>query len=489
MLNFCSPNLLKAKTVSFTMTSFFIYRQSLILLALSVSIIVSFTTLAFSQAGNVDPDPVQLFNQGQDAHEKGDLKTALKLYDKALKLAPEFPEAEFQKGVVLQILGRDSEAEQSFRRALSLRENWVLPMAGLGEMLVRAGKFSEAETILSKALELDEANLPAYVSLANLRLKAQASPEVLKNLLTKLTALPNPDASIWTARGALEIALGDRVAAKTSFARALTLESKNLLALSESTEILLAEKNYPLALAQAQTIVNYYPNSLSAKLLLARSYAESENIADALKIIDSLADQNKEVLKLRNTIIAKSSTDIGTLEKQLQGDAKNSVLLGRLCLLTRTNPAQALDYCRRASEVEPNKVSHAIGFGAALVQARQFENAVHWLRKVLPSEPENFAIHANLATALFELKRYQEAKSEFQWLSQQKPDLSIAYYFLAIAHDNLAEYSDALTNYKKFLQLADSKQNQLEIDKVNLRLPSLEKQIKNGDGTKKGRKS
>jgi tetratricopeptide (TPR) repeat protein len=101
---------------------------------------------------------------------------------------------------------------------------------------------------------------------------------------------------------------------------------------------------------------------------------------------------------------------------------------------------------------------------------------------LLSFDPENFAIHANLATALFELKRYAEAKPEFQWLIAKKSDLAIAYYFLAIAHDNLAEYSQALTNYQKFLQIADAKQNQLEIEKVNFRLPILEKQIKSGKG-------
>jgi hypothetical protein len=56
--------------------------------------------------------------------------------------------------------------------------------------------------------------------------------------------------------------------------------------------------------------------------------------------------------------------------------------------------------------------------------------------------------------------------------------LAIAYYFLAIAHDNLGEYMDAMANYQQFLKLADATSNKLEIEKVNLRLPVLQKQIK-----------
>jgi hypothetical protein len=61
----------------------------------------------------------------------------------------------------------------------------------------------------------------------------------------------------------------------------------------------------------------------------------------------------------------------------------------------------------------------------------------------------------------------------------------VAHYFIATAHDYLGEYQAALTAYELFLAGADTKTNQLEIDKVNLRLPSLRRQIKMGQGAKR----
>jgi len=90
----------------------------------------------------------------------------------------------------------------------------------------------------------------------------------------------------------------------------------------------------------------------------------------------------------------------------------------------------------------------------------------------------------NLATALFQLKRYNEAKVQFQWITGKQPDNVVAYYFLAIAHDELSEYGDAMANYQIFLRKADPKTNQLEIDKVNLRLPVLQRQLDAGKGRK-----
>ncbi|HLL99568.1 MAG TPA: tetratricopeptide repeat protein, partial [Pyrinomonadaceae bacterium] len=201
---------------------------------------------------------------------------------------------------------------------------------------------------------------------------------------------------------------------------------------------------------------------------------------------DETGVANPEVAALKESITAKGSTDVGGLEKQLEKDQKNAVILGRLCSLTRaSNPAKSLEYCRRAAEAEPGNVNHAVGYGAALVQAKQFENAAVLLRRIVGIAPDNFTARANLATALFQLKRYNEAKYEYQWLAEKKPDLAIAYYFLAISHDSLGEYLDAMANYQQFLKLADAQANQIEIDKVNLRLPALQKQIK--ENGKKGK--
>ena len=57
-----------------------------------------------------DADPVKLFERGQNAHARGDLLKALEFYEEAIKVRPEFPEAEFQKGNVLVGLGRDRKS-------------------------------------------------------------------------------------------------------------------------------------------------------------------------------------------------------------------------------------------------------------------------------------------------------------------------------------------------------------------------------------------
>ncbi len=451
---------------------------------------------AFAQDENSsDADPVEVFNKGQEAHETGDFQGAIKFYDEALKISPEFPEAEFQKGNALVSLKQFDLAEKSFRRAIELREDWTLPMSNLGALLVKQNRLTEAEPLLVKAIRLDENNFPAFVALTQIRLRLKASDESLKTLLNQLKALTDgkarTPASVWTARASLERHFGDNASAKTSLSRSLSLEPDDVYCLLERSELALAESDFSRALEDAKFAAKLAPNELNPKILIVRIQADSGSPEEALKSLEALSENEKkdlQVVSIKNAILANSASGaegVAALEKLLEANPKNASILGRLCVLSRNvDINKALNYCQRASEIEPNNINHAVGFGAALVKAKQFPNAINLFRKLLEIAPDNYTAHANLALSLFELKRYDDSLIEYQWLSDSKPDVSVTYYFMAIIHDNLGNYLDALGNYQKFLKLADPKINQLEIDKVNLRLPTLTKQA---DG-KKGRK-
>lgn len=460
----------------------------LFLALVAVATLVSLLSLpAHAQDTGDDEDPVKLFQKGQDAHEKGDLKTALELYNKALELAPEFPEAEFQKGTALVSLERLEEAETSLRRASELRADWTPPMASLGALLVKTNRFAEAEKLLNQAIKLDGQNFPALAALTDLYIKTKASPERLKLLHAQLELLSmkmRPPVSVWVSRAAVERMLGDKTAARTSASKALALDPKNIPALHERGEAALALGDFTAAQNDADSILKLSPNLLSAKLLAVRARSAAGNLDEALKALDALDERSKqtaEFKELQKAILAArsdSGDNLPELEKILAQDPKNIDALARLCAASRrAEPAKALDYCRRAAELEPANVSHAIGYAAALVQAKKFDPAVLILRRVLSAAPDNFTAHANLGTALFELKRYPEAITEFEWLIEKKPDLVMGYYFLGFAYDLTEKYPEAMIHYKKFLSLADSSYNKTQIEDVNLRLPGLAKQI------------
>ena len=181
------------------------------LMALTTAIIFSTAIVAKAQGNTAADDPVALFNKAQEIHEKGDLAGAIQLYDKALKIMPEFPEAEYQRGIAMLALGKTDEAEKGFRRAVELRADWSLALSSLGSVLVQQAKYVEAGTVLAKAIDLDAQNFPALLAMTDLRLKTNAANPLLTELLARITELStkaNPPASVWVAKAELQRALG-----------------------------------------------------------------------------------------------------------------------------------------------------------------------------------------------------------------------------------------------------------------------------------------
>ncbi len=460
------------------------YLRQILASVLTVYLFAFLAYPVFGQEEEQAEDPVAAFNQAQDLHEKGDLAGAIKLYEKALKIEPAFPEAEYQRGMAEAALGCPAEAEKAFRRAIELRNDWPMPMTSLGSLLIDRGEFIEAEKLLVKAVELEPQNAVALIALTELRINNKAAPAALEDLLSKVSVLTgkvNSTAALWTAKAGLEISLKKRQAAKASVARAIALDPANKNAAFILADIALSEGDLEKARDISARLMQTPTDE--ARLLRANVLAADGNTNEAVKVLDSIQKPGSSVAELRNRIATARTTNAADLEKQAEKAPNDPVVLGRLCnLLRRDEPAKALEYCRRASEAEPANPNHAVGFGAALVQAKQYETAVTVLRKIVDIVPDNVTARANLASALFQLKRSAEARTEFIWLTAAQPKNAGPYLFLGILFDESGEYMDAMANYQQYLRLADPAAAGLDIEKVNLRLPALQKLIREGKG-------
>jgi tetratricopeptide (TPR) repeat protein len=391
-------------------------------------------------------------------------------------------------------LRRYTEAEKSFQRAMELRAAWALPQAALGALLQRTGRFDEAEKYLEGALKLEATNPVALVALTELRLRGNAPRPALENLLKRLELATQSEAttdSLWVARSQVERNLDKRAEAMASINKALALDPQNGSALMQRAELAMTAGDFESAIKDAQAARQLAPQNLSAVLYLAHVLASAGRVEDALKLLDALDDEKKrlpEVVEMRKRFtspVEPETEDRAALEKLLEQQPRNASLLARLCMLYRADDTtRALGYCRRALEIEPSNADYATGYAAALVRAKRFEEAVPLLRRIVSRVPDNYPAHANLATALYELKLFPEALAEYDWIIRSKPDMAVAYFFIATAHDQLGQFQQALAAYEKFLEKADPKTNQLEIEKVKLRLPSLRNQIKRGEGVK-----
>ncbi len=447
------------------------------------------------ELGDEAGDPVKLFHRGQNAHAKKDYEQALEFYEEALKLKPDFPEAEYQRGGALLALKRLPEAERALRRAMELRPQWALPVAALGLALAReANRTDEGVALLRRALALDEKNQTALIALAELRTRAGDAREAAA-LWRRATEVNDQDAALWVARASAERASGDAASALKSFERALALEPANVEARLRRAELYIESGDATRALEDLRPLEPAAARDAQLALSMANLYGRMNRREDAARLLDALPEAAKssaEAQKIRAALNARcedTPETRATLERLVANDARNASAFACLGTLLRTSdPARALDYFRRAAEIEPRNADYVTGYAAALIQLRRFDEAASILQRVVQVAPDNYAAHANFATALYELKLYKQALVEYKWITEARPDLGVVYYFIGTAHDNLGEYRDALSAYEKFLVRADPEKNRLEIDKVNLRLPSLRRQVERGEGVKNKKK-
>ena len=471
--------------------------KRILLLAVCLASLAAGASVRAQEAfGDDATDPVRLFERGQSAHARGELEKAIGFYEQALKVRPEFPEAEFQRGSALASLGRLPEAEAAFRAAISYKKNWALPYSALGAVLLRQSRDKDAEQSFQHALAIDSKEGLALRMLAESRLRTNDTKTAL-DLAKRATAIPDAPTSAWIVLAMAERASGNKPAAKTALDRVLTDEPENVAALMARADLLTDDKNYEAAITDLKAAAKVKPDDKAVWSRLAyvlQQAGKNEEAAAAAKAagieVQPPAGSTSGVVGTPEEIEAANNADPvvarKALEKLLEKNPRNAMLLGRLGASYRTDdPARSLDYYRRASEIQPDAPDYALGYAAALVQARRFAEAAGILRQVVKRSPDNYVAHANLATALYEAKRYPEAIPEYEWIVSAKPEISVVHYFIATSHDYLGEYPEALRSYEKFLSVADPKTNQLEIDKVKLRLPTLRRQIQLGEGAKK----
>lgn len=472
-----------------------------LLLSASCILLLVLSTAASTNAqteeafGDDATDPVRLFERGQAAHARGEIERALGFYEQALKVRPEFPEAQFQRGNVLASLNRFDEAETALRAAISLKKNWSLPYSALGALLMRRNRDADAEQSFRQALAIDKQDGVALRMLADIRLRSGDPKEALE-LAKRATAIPEAPPSAWVALALAQKGNGDNAGAKATLDHVLEDEPQNIAALIERADLFAEEKRFDAAIDDLTAAAKVKPGDKVIASRLAATYQKAGKPDEALAVAKAA---DLEIPKPVNPhgvagtpeeIEAANSADPivsrKALEKLLEKNPRNAMLLARLGASHRTdNPAQSLDYFRQAAEIKPDSAEYALGYAAALVQARRFEDAAVILRRVVRADPENYTAHANLATALYESKRYAEALPEYEWIVATKPEIVVVHYFIATAHDYLGEYPQALASYEKFLAAAEPGANQLEIDKVKLRLPSLRRQIQLGEGVKR----
>ena len=131
---------------------------------------------------NTGPNNADLLHRsGVSAYQNGDLKTALELVLKAIKVNSNAPEYYNTFGVILAQAGREQGAIKAYRKAIELNNDYAQAYSNLGNCLQKQNKYAESIEYYTKAIELNPGYAEAYNNLASALYKLGNSKAAIKN--------------------------------------------------------------------------------------------------------------------------------------------------------------------------------------------------------------------------------------------------------------------------------------------------------------------
>jgi tetratricopeptide (TPR) repeat protein len=458
--------------------------------AMSLTLILALAVLMFgaerspAQTGEGEFErAIATFNDAQELHEQGLVKEAIALYRRALEIFRDFPEAEFQLGVALLQVEERFEAEVAFRRSIELRPDWTLPIPPLARLLVESGRTPEALALIDIGIGREPSNSALWTEKVNIALDSETSPEGLDALLSRLakqTRGSNAPVSALLARAMLERRLGRIDSALISVGRAIQSEPGNASALRLKGDIELAGTDFLSALQTADRLIAIVASDPDAMLLKALALIGLGRNAEASAILKSIETSDSNLRKQINGLLAEAADDGATLIKLMADSPDDVGILFRACTSKGIlEPTTILSSCSRLIEISPPRAPVALGArGAALLRLGRASEALVDFERVLSSQPANLSARAGRSLALFNLERWDESRIAFEALVGSSTEFPIAFFYLGIIYDRLSRSGDARLSYERFLTVADKETMAAEMERAELRLSVLRRQIK-----------
>ncbi len=216
----------------------------------------------------------------------GQVALAREHLERAVALAPDFPDAHFNLGGVALAEGDTAGAVAAYRRAIALRSDYPEAHNNLGGLLAVTGALDEALVHYRLAVRFDPGHSGAHYNLANVLLARGETAEAIRHYRAALEAAPDdPDVLNNLARAL--VGTGDAAEAADLYARAIaagpTLAAPRLgLAWIRATSADAALRDGVEALQLAQEAMRLgnagHPDVLDT---LAAAYAAAGRFEDA----------------------------------------------------------------------------------------------------------------------------------------------------------------------------------------------------------------
>jgi Flp pilus assembly protein TadD len=380
-------------------------------------------------------DPAQpQVEQAESAIEKKDYPTAEKSLQEATSKDPKNFRAWYDLGFLYNATDRPSEAIEAYRKSVEANPQVFESNLNLGLLLEHKGD-PQAAKYLAAAIALKPTSHPeqslsqAYLSLGHVLEKT------------------NPEEALKAYQKAAELQPSD---AEPHLEAAILLEQ---------------QKNLTAASQEFQKALDLDANNRDALVGLVNTYSRSGRLPQAetlLRRMTASEPQNATLhIQLGRVLAAQKKNDeaIAELSKGLDlasGDAAANRELMQLLLDAKKYP-EAISRLKPAVQGNPSDPDLHYLLGTTYLRNKNFPEAQAELLQTVKLKRDFGQAYGDLAFAASENKDYKLCAMALDVRAKFLPETPFTYFLRATALDHLRDWPDAITNYEKFLSVAEGK--------------------------------
>ncbi|HEX3967221.1 MAG TPA: tetratricopeptide repeat protein [Edaphobacter sp.] len=393
-----------------------------------------------TQTQTSDPLQAQTIGQANDALSKHDYPTALKLLTTLAEKNPGNAQILYNlastQDALAETPAQSAAAEATYRQAIAADPTYFDPRLGLGLLLARSGKLTQARTELLQATTLTgtpDLKARAYRALA--RIDQTANPSAASDELLQAIKLSPETPDDVLLSGELAEASGDPVAAEAAYRRAIAADPQNHDATAALTHLLLHLQKPDQAETLLTAALAKDPGNPTLNVQLASLYEKQGKPAQALPIVEKLHAAHPgdpDITRLLARLYTRNQ----------QYDQANTLYAGLVA----------------ASPQDPTLLDDNAD---ALIHLKQFARAETLLKRAV-ANASAFPSKDDLGNAASHLAFAASANDDpnvtLQALTLRATVLSnspSSLFLEATAHDKLHHTKQATDLYKQFLSVAN----------------------------------
>jgi len=436
----------------------------------------------------VSESEIDLYNQGVNAHKMGQLDEAVKNFNKALSIKPNYAEAYNKLGHVLRDLDQDNEAIVNYKKAIEFKSNYAEAHYNLAMTQHYLGHIDEAIESYKKVLVLKPEFAELHNSLGVIFRNRGDIPIATEHFTNALDLKPDFEEAHLNLGKSYQI-VGNNDMAIQCYERALVIKSNYAEAHFNLAVLLQKLKQFDKATQHYEYLVEIDPNcaeaynnigiilteqgqadsattSFNKALFININYAEAHynlgNSYQTLKQFDNAIKHYENALtinpnyyeaynNLGNIFKGREQYDVAiNFYKKTLGinsdyaEAYNN--MGNI-MVHQCKFSDAVKYYQKAIRIKPDCVDINNNLGIALMRMGEFEEAIKCYKKALIIKPDCADVYNNLGSVFISLNKLDIADNYFEKTISIKPDYAEVYFNRAHLMRDLNRMENALVNY------------------------------------------